>query len=60
MSVYFIDVIIPIPIQKTFTYSVTAMEYEFLKTGMRGAVSFGKTKMYTGWVFKLHKTPPEA
>ena len=39
MSVYFIDVIIPIPIQKTFTYSVTAMEYEFLKKGMRVAVS---------------------
>lgn len=60
MSVYFIDVIIPIPIQKTFTYSVTAIEYEFLKKGMRVAVSFGKTKMYTGLVFKLHKTPPEA
>jgi primosomal protein N' (replication factor Y) len=60
VSVYFIDVIIPIPIQKTFTYSVTAMEYEFLKKGMRVAVSFGKTKMYTGLVFKLHKTPPEA
>ena len=60
MSGYFIDVIIPIPIQKTFTYSVTAMEYEFLKKGMRVAVSFGKTKMYTGLVFKLHKTPPEA
>jgi len=36
------------------------MEYEFLKKGMRVAVSFGKTKMYTGLVFKLHKTPPEA
>ena len=60
MSGYFIDVIIPIPIQKTFTYSVTAMEYEFLQKGMRVAVSFGKTKMYTGLVFKLHKTPPEA
>ena len=60
MSGYFIDVIIPIPIQKTFTYSVTAMEYEFLQKGMRVAVSFGKTKMYTGLVFKLHKTPKEA
>ena len=60
MSGYFIDVIIPIPIQKTFTYSVTAMEYEFLQKGMRVAVSFGKTKMYTGLVFKLHKTPTEA
>ena len=60
MSEHFIDVILPIPIQKTFTYSVTQSEYEFLKKGMRVAVSFGKTKMYTGLVFKLHQIPPEA
>ena len=59
MSGHFIDVILPIPIQKTFTYSVTQFEYEFLKKGMRVAVSFGKTKMYTGLVFNLHKIPPE-
>ena len=59
MSGHFIDVILPIPIQKTFTYSVTQYEYEFLKKGMRVAVSFGKTKMYTGLVFKLHQIPPE-
>ena len=59
MSGHFIDVILPIPIQKTFTYSVTQSEYEFLKKGMRVAVSFGKTKMYTGLVFKLHRIPPE-
>ena len=59
MSGHFIDVILPIPIQKTFTYSVTQFEYEFLKKGMRVAVSFGKTKMYTGLVFNLHQIPPE-
>ena len=59
MSGHFIDVILPIPIQKTFTYSVSQTEYEFLKKGMRVAVSFGKTKMYTGLVFKLHQIPPE-
>ena len=59
MSEHFIDVILPIPIQKTFTYSVSQTEYEFLKKGMRVAVSFGKTKMYTGLVFKLHQIPPE-
>ena len=56
---YFIDVILPIPIQKTFTYSVTEGEYEFLQRGMRVAVSFGNTKMYTGLVFNMHQTPPE-
>ncbi len=59
MTGYFIDVIIPIPIQKTFTYSVTHSEYEFLQKGMRVAVSFGKTKMYTGLVFQLHQIPPD-
>jgi len=59
VSGHFIDVILPIPIQKTFTYSVTQHEYEFLKKGMRVAVSFGKTKMYTALVFKLHQIPPE-
>ncbi|MDD7913945.1 replication restart helicase PriA [Polaribacter ponticola] len=49
---------LPIPIQKTFTYSVTKDEASFLKRGMRVAVSFGKTKMYTGLVFNVHKTAP--
>ena len=59
MAAYFIDVIIPIPIQNTFTYSVTKAEYEFLEKGMRVAVSFGNVKMYTALVFELHRTPPE-
>jgi primosomal protein N' (replication factor Y) len=49
---------LPIPIQKTFTYSVTEDEANFLKKGMRVAVSFGKTKMYTGLVFNIHQTAP--
>ena len=48
----------PIPIQKTFTYSVTEDEAIFLQKGMRVAVSFGKTKMYTGLVYNIHKTAP--
>ena len=48
----------PIPIQKTFTYSVTEDEANFLQKGMRVAVSFGKTKMYTGLVYNIHQTAP--
>ena len=55
---YFIDVVLPIPIQKTFTYSVTEEEASFLQKGMRVAVSFGKTKMYTGLVFNIHQIAP--
>lgn len=55
---YFIDLILPIPLQKTFTYAVTEEEANFLQKGMRVAVSFGKTKMYTGLVFNIHTTAP--
>ena len=54
----FIDVILPISIQKAYTYSVTNEEAAFLKKGMRVAVSFGKNKIYTGLVFNIHQDPP--
>ncbi len=55
---YFIDVILPIPLEKQFTYSVTPSEAEFLSPGMRVAVPFGKSKIYTGLVSKIHSTAP--
>ena len=57
---YFIDVIIPIPLQKLFTYSVTPLESEFIKPGMRVAVPFGKSKIYTGIVLNVHSNSPKA
>ena len=57
---YFIDVIIPIPLPKLFTYSITKSESEFLNTGMRVSVPFGKSKIYTGIVFKIHDEAPTA
>ncbi len=55
---YYIDVIIPIPLQKLFTYSITTAENDFLKIGMRVAVPFGKSKIYTGIVAKIHTEAP--
>ncbi|WP_158091348.1 replication restart helicase PriA [Tenacibaculum holothuriorum] len=57
--IHFIDVILPIPLQKTFTYSVTKEEADFLQKGMRVAVSFGKSKIYTALVFAIHQQAPE-
>lgn len=54
----FIDVILPIPLQKLFTYKITEAEASFLKKGMRVAVEFGKSKIYTALVYKIHQTPP--
>lgn len=55
---YFIDVILPIPLEKLFTYCITKAEAEFLQPGMRVAVPFGKSKIYTGLVHKIHNTAP--
>ncbi|WP_282078931.1 replication restart helicase PriA [Aquimarina algiphila] len=55
---YFINVILPIPLDKEFTYSINKTEAAFLKPGMRVAVQFGKSKVYAALVTKIHETPP--
>ena len=57
---YFVDVLLPIPLNRQFTYRITKEEAEFLKIGMRVAVPFGKSKIYTGIVYKLHELEPQA
>jgi primosomal protein N' (replication factor Y) len=55
---YFIEVIVPLSLPKTFTYKVSESEFGFIKKGMRIAVPFGKSKIYTALVIDLHQTPP--
>lgn len=55
---YFIEVIVPLSLPKTFTYKVSEAEYAFIQKGMRIAVPFGKSKIYTALVIDLHQTPP--
>ncbi len=55
----FINVILPIPLEKLFTYAITTAQADFLLPGMRVAVPFGKSKIYTGLVHHLHTIPPE-
>ena len=57
---HFIDVIIPVPLNKLYTYSITTSESEFLKPGMRVAVPFGNSKVYSGIVFRVHNDAPSA
>lgn len=56
---YFINVILPIPLEKLFTYIVSKSEAEFLRPGMRVGVPFGKSKIYTALVHSIHNRPPE-
>ena len=55
---FFVDVILPVPIKKMFTYRITESEFNFVKKGTRLAVPFGKNKIYTGLVFSTHLDPP--
>src|SRR5699024_5109530 len=54
----FVDVILPLPLEKHFTYALTNSQAKKLQPGMRVAVPFGKTKVYTGVVSRLHHEKP--
>ncbi len=56
---YYIDVILPIALKQTFTYSVNKDEAAFLKQGHRVAVPFGKSKVYTAIVYQVHDQAPQ-
>ncbi|MHC0444861.1 replication restart helicase PriA [Flavobacterium sp. 3-218] len=55
---HFIEVILPLSLAKTFTYRVSEAEFYFIKKGMRVAVPFGKSKIYTGLVLDVHENAP--
>ncbi|RZK08550.1 MAG: primosomal protein N' [Flavobacterium sp.] len=55
---HFIEVILPLSLSKTFTYSVSEAEYSYLKKGFRVAVPFGKNKIYTALVIDIHQNAP--
>ncbi|WP_448823313.1 replication restart helicase PriA [Capnocytophaga sp.] len=55
---YFVEVILPLPLPKLYTYRINEDEAHFLQMGMRIAVSFGKSKVYTALVHKVHTNEP--
>lgn len=54
----FAEIILPLPLYSTFTYSVPEELQDVLKKGSRVLVQFGRKKYYTGIVEHLHSTPP--
>ncbi|WP_462249106.1 replication restart helicase PriA [Ekhidna sp.] len=48
------EIILPLPLPGTFTYSIPREFDEEIEPGKRVVVSFGKKKIYTGIVLKLH------
>jgi len=57
---YFLDVILPIPVERLFTYTLNAEQAAIVRQGMRVAVPFGKSKIYTAIAFRVHQNPPTA
>jgi primosomal protein N' (replication factor Y) len=55
---FFAEVILPLSLSKTFTYSISEAEFHFLKNGMRVTVPFGKSKIYTALVVDTHQNQP--
>lgn len=56
---FFAEVILPLSLAKTFTYSISEAEFHFIKKGMRVTVPFGKNKIYTALVVDLHQNEPQ-
>lgn len=53
------EIILPLPLQSTFTYSVPEELKDLLQTGTRVLVQFGRKKYYTGIVSHLHNDQPD-
>ena len=52
------EIILPLPLDGTFTYSVPDALGLQCQVGMRVSVPFGRTKVYVGVVERLHDTRP--
>lgn len=55
----FADVILPVPLDGYFTYSVPSSAEEQVETGCRVLVPFGRNKSYVGIIASIHHQKPE-
>src|SRR5260221_7752862 len=55
----FAELVIPVPIDKLFTYRVPAALNKQIKVGQRAIVQFGAKKIQTGIIFQVHNQPPK-
>ncbi len=54
----FVDVIVPLGVPNKYTYRVPKELNTSVGTGKRVLVQFGKTKIYTGIIYKIHSSAP--
>lgn len=53
------EVILPLALEKTYTFGIPLELQEKIKVGSRVEVQFGKKKMYSGLVKRLHNDAPD-
>ncbi|WP_086540520.1 replication restart helicase PriA [Algoriphagus antarcticus] len=56
----FADIILPVPIPRMFTYIIPHSMQSEINLGARVIVQFGKKKVLTGIIGKVHNKPPQA
>lgn len=56
---HYVDVILPLPLEGTFTYSVPEPMETQVRMGVRVLVPLGRSKTYTAMAVRLHSEKPE-
>ncbi|MFC1732769.1 primosomal protein N' [candidate division KSB1 bacterium] len=54
----FVDVLLPLPVPGFYTYCIPDELADSVNKGKRVVVQFGKRKIYTALVYKIHNNPP--
>ncbi len=55
----FVDILLPVPVPRLFTYRVARAMASAVQTGQRVIVQFGDRKILTGIVANIHLQPPK-
>ncbi|MDQ3191002.1 MAG: primosomal protein N' [Bacteroidota bacterium] len=55
----FVDVVLPLPVPRLYTYRIPFDCNGQIKVGIRVVVQFGKKKLYTALIRKIHNSPPK-
>lgn len=58
-ATYFVDVILPLSVPNLYTYRVPFEWAESIAIGKRVVVQFGKGKLYSALVRRIHEIPPK-
>ena len=58
MTTKFADIIVPLPLAQTYTYSIPEDMEQQIAIGMRVIVHFGTSRFYTGIVVNIHSNHP--